>query len=329
MLEDLRDRLARTRWPEQLAGDWAVGAPVDHVRELAEHWRTGYDWRAWEARLNAHDPSVTEIDGARIHLLHVRSANPDALPLILTHGWPGSVVEFLGVIEPLREDFHLVIPALPGYGFSGPCDGGWDVARIARAWQTLMAGLGYERYGAQGGDWGSAVSRELARIDGEHCVGVHLNMLFSPPLTDADRAELPAADVERSDAARNRYRALSGYMQIQARKPMSLAYGLHDSPAGQLAWIAEQFHEWTDQPVDVDVLLTNVSIYWFTGTAGSSARLYYESARNWGGSAPSQAPTGVAIFPADLAKPIRAVAERTNNIVRWTEMPRGGHFAAL
>ena len=239
------------------------------------------------------------------------------------------MIEFLEVIEPLTEDFHVVIPAIPGYGFSGPVDDHWDVPRIARAWQALMAELGYERYGAQGGDWGSAISRELGRIDPEHCVGVHLNLIFSAPIDDDTRAQLDPADLERHDAGRKRFRGLSGYMQIQARKPMTLAYGLTDSPVGQLAWIAEQFHEWAEHPIDRDVLLTNVMFYWLTGTAGSSAQLYYESAGAWGRLEPSSTPTAVALFPAELNYPIRALAERTDNIVRWTEMARGGHFAAL
>jgi epoxide hydrolase len=335
-IDDLHDRLERTRWPAQLDGGWDVGPPLDHVRALADHWRTGYDWRAWEARLNAHPQFTTTIDGARVHLLHVRSRHEDALPLVLTHGWPGSIVEFLELIGPLTDPpdpadaFHVVIPSLPGYGFSGQVPGGWDPARIARAWRVLMAELGYERYGAQGGDWGAVVSRELGRIDAGHCAGVHLNMVFGQSRVDDEaRAQAAPGEVERHEAARARYATQSGYMHIQSRRPMSIAYGLTDSPAAQLAWIAEQFQQWTAEPVDRDVLLTNVSIYWFTGTAGSSARLYHEAARGSLELEPSRTPTAAAVFPEDLSSPIRAVAERTDHIVRWTTMPRGGHFAAL
>lgn len=333
-VDALRARLAATRWPTDLPdAGWDYGVPVAYLRDLADHWLHRYDWRAWEARLNAHPQFTTSIDGQTVHFLHVRSARPDALPIVLTHGWPGSVVEFLDVVEPLSRDFHLVIPSLPGFGFSGPTrEKGWDVPRVARAWAELMRRLGYDRYGAQGGDWGSAVSRELGIVDAEHVVGVHLNMLITFP--GGDPAGLTDADFERL-AGHDSFREKSGYAQIQGTRPHTLAFGLHDSPVGQLAWIAEKFKEWTDSTdrpedaVDRDLLLTNVSVYWFTGTAGSSARLYKESSATWGRVAPSTTPTGVAVFPREITLPVRRIAERTNAIVRWTEFDRGGHFAAM
>jgi epoxide hydrolase len=345
-LDDLRDRLVRTRWPDQVPeAGWDYGIPLEYMRELAAYWREQYDWRVHEARLNSFDQFTTMIDGARVHFLHVRSAVPGAMPLIITHGWPGSVVEFMNVIGPLSDPaafggspadaFHLVIPSIPGYGFSGPTrDRGWDVRRVARAWAELMSRLGYARYGAQGGDWGSSISRELGRADFEHVAGVHLNMLF--PVTGDEPADL--TEVERARLQRLReFRATgSGYGAIQSTRPQTLAYGLTDSPAGQLAWITEKFSEWTDGglpgSVDRDQLLTNVTVYWLTGTAGSSARLYYETARSraWSpAGSGTGAPTGVAVFPREIAPPIRRFAEQSENIVHWSEFDRGGHFAAM
>jgi epoxide hydrolase len=334
-LDDLSTRLANTRWPAEPDGTgWADGVPVAYLRDLVEHWRTRYDWRAWEARLNAFPQFTTTIDGANIHFLHVRSANEDALPLIMTHGWPGSVVEFLDVIEPLSRDFHLVIPSMPNYGFSGPTkDTGWDVRRIATAWAELMARLGYDRYGAQGGDWGSMVSRTLGVIDAEHVVGVHLNMLITIP--GSDPGELTEDDLARLARRKHFADDMSGYQRIQGTRPQTLSYGLTDSPVGQLAWIVEKFKEWTDSKevpedaVDRDHLLTNVMVYWLTGTAGSSARLYKESVRSWGKVQASTTPTAVAVFPGEISLPVRSIGEKTNTIVRWTEFDRGGHFAAM
>ncbi|NRQ38240.1 epoxide hydrolase [Nonomuraea sp. NN258] len=336
-LDDLRERLARTRLPVQIPGaGWERGVPAAYLKELLEHWAGGYDWREHEARLNAHPQFVTEIDGQRIHFLHVRSPEPDATPLLLTHGWPGSVVEFLDVIGPLSDPrahggdpadaFHLVIPSLPGFGFSAPlAEGGWNLRRIAKAWAALMAELGYDRYGAQGGDWGSGISVELGRVDAEHVLGVHVNMLLTFPTG----APLDAADQERLKRIEHYEKELSGYMRIQATRPQTLGFGLADSPAGQLAWIAEKFTEWTDQDVDRDRLLTNVSLYWFTNTADSSAQIYWEFARAWSMPEVSPTPLGVAVFPHDIALPIRALAEQTNKVVHWTEFDRGGHFAAM
>jgi microsomal epoxide hydrolase len=343
-LDDLRERLGRTRWPDQLAGaGWDYGIALADVRELAEYWRTGYDWRGHERRLNGFAQFTTEIDGQRVHFLHVRSAQAGAMPLVMTHGWPGSVVEFMEVIGPLTDPgahggdpgdaFDLVVPSIPGYGFSGPTrDRGWNVARVARAWDTLMGRLGYQRYGAQGGDWGSAISRELGVAFPSHVIGVHLNMLA--PYVSGAGPELDAQDRERVERLRRFRLTGSGYGAIQSTRPQTVGYGLTDSPAGQLAWIAEKFGEWTDGglgAVDRDQMLTNISVYWLTRTAGSSARLYYETARSGGGGppAPSTVPTGVAVFPAEIAAPVRRLAEQSNQIVHWSEFDRGGHFAAM
>jgi len=351
-LDDLHDRLARTRWPDELPGvGWAYGVPLSYVKELAAYWRTAYDWREHEARLNELPQFTTTIDGAGVRFLHVRSPEPDALPLILTHGWPGSVVEFLNIIGPLTDPrahggdpadaFHLVIPSIPGYGLSGPTrEAGWTTSRVARAWAELMARLGYGRYGAQGGDWGAFVSPELGRIDPDHVVGVHVNAAtfgfipFGPvdpdelaTFTDAEKARVERLNTSTAGPG-------NGYFEVQATRPQTLAYALTDSPVGQLAWIVEKFKEWThaadvpEDAVDRDQLLTNVMLYWLTGTANSSARLYYENlhAGSWG-QQPGTTPTGVAVFAEDYA--IRRYAQRSNNIVHWSEFDRGGHFAAM
>jgi pimeloyl-ACP methyl ester carboxylesterase len=351
-LDDLRDRLARTRWPDELPGvGWAYGVPLEYLKELAAYWRTTYDWREHEARLNDYPQFTTTIDGANVHFLHVHSPEPEAVPLIITHGWPGSVVEFLDVIGPLADPrahggdpadaFHLVVPSIPGYGFAGPTrDAGWTTARVARAWAELMARLGYERYGAQGGDWGAFVSPELGRVDPDHVVGIHVNAAtvgFIPlgPVDPDELATFTDAERVRLDRLHHFLADMNGYFQIQATRPQTLAYGLTDSPVGQLAWIVEKFKEWThpstelpEAAVDRDHLLTNVMLYWLTGTAGSSARTYYENmhAGSWG-QQPGTTPTGVAVFAEDVA--IRRYAEGGNNIVHWSEFDRGGHFAAM
>ncbi len=345
-LDDLRARLESTRWPGQVPDSgWDYGIPLDYVQQLAEYWRTSYDWRVHEQALNAFAQFTTVIDGQRVHFLHVSSPEPDAMPLIMTHGWPGSIVEFINIIGPLTnprahsadpaDAFHLVVPSIPGYGFSGPTqDRGWNVHRIAQAWDELMRRLGYQRYGAQGGDWGSSISRELGLIAGDHIIGVHLNMLF--PWVPEEATDLTDAERSRVETMR-RFRATGiGYGAIQSTRPQTLAYGLTDSPAGQLAWIAEKFGEWTDdglpdEAVDRDQLLTNIMVYWLTRTAGSSARLYYEAARSGSSGPPkvSTAPTGLAVFAREIARPIRRFAELSNNIVHWTEFDRGGHFAAM
>jgi pimeloyl-ACP methyl ester carboxylesterase len=351
-LDDLRDRVARTRWPDELPGvGWSRGVPLAYLRELAEYWRTAYDWRRQEAMLNEHPQFTTTIDGANVHFLHVRSPEPAALPLVLTHGWPGSIVEFLDVIGPLSDPrahggdaadaFHLVIPSIPGYGFSGPTrDAGWTADRVARAWVELLRRLGYDRYGVQGGDWGALISPAVGRADPDHVVGVHVNAAtfgFIPfgPVEPEELATFSEAEKARVARLGAFLGDGNGYFQIQATRPQTLAYGLADSPAGQLAWIVEKFKEWTgaaaDRPeeaVDRDRLLTNVMLYWLTDTAGSSARLYYENmhSASWG-QAPATTPTGVAVFAEDVA--IRRYAERANNIVHWSDFDTGGHFAAM
>ena len=348
-LDDLDQRLRRTRFPAPLPGDdWDTGVPVAYLRELVEHWRTVYDWRTHEATLNALPQFTTEIDGQRIHFLHVRSPEPHALPLVLTHGWPGSFVEFLEVIGPLSDPrahgadpadaFDLVIPTLPGFGFSGPvAEEGWDTTRIAAAWAELMRRLGYERYGVQGGDIGAAVSPEVARVAPRRVVGVHTNggvgTFQIPP---EDLPEL--TDLERDRAARIGafMQEEFGYIAVQSTRPQVIAAALVDSPVGQLAWIIDRFRQWTyprtalpDAVIDRDRLLTNVMIYWLTGTAGSSAYVGYMQQSAWGvAKEPSGVPTGTIQFAHDVG--IRRYAETQNTITRWVDVEgRGGHFAAL
>ncbi|CAM2943879.1 epoxide hydrolase family protein [Saccharomonospora xinjiangensis] len=329
VLDDLRTRLDATRWPDELPGaGHDYGIPLARVRELAEHWRTGYDWRACERELNAIPQYVTEIEGQRVHFLHARSPAEDALPLLLTHGWPGSVVEFLDVLPLLTRRFHVVVPSIPGFGFSGPTTRrGWDTTRVAKAWAELMARLGYRRYGVQGGDWGAAISRLVAQVVPEAVVGVHLNYLPTPA-PEAELRELSPAErarVEHTNAfAANR----PAYQLVQAQMPQTLAFGLTDSPVGQLAWIASRFDEWTDprSVIADDRILTDVMIYWVTRTAASSARLYRESGPLTG---TSGTPVGVAVFAHDLNLPARPIAQRRLNIVHWAEYDRGGHFAAM
>jgi epoxide hydrolase len=343
-LDDLRRRLTETRWPAQVPGTgWERGVPVDYLRWLVRYWLASYDWRAQEARLNALPQFTTDIDGQTVHFLQVRSPEPDALPLLMTHGWPGSVVEFLEVAGPLTDPrrygadpadaFHLVAPSVPGHGFSVPLSGpGWDHVRIARAWVELMRRLGFARYGAQGGDTGSVVSPLVGRLDPDHVIGVHINGGLAFPsevpddLTETERARIAAAERIKAEG--------TGYADLQSTRPQTLAFALTDSPAGQLAWIVEKFRDWTDparplpqDAVDLDLLLTDVTIYWLTGTGATSAHLYYENRVAAPPPPPSGVPTGIAVFPSDPA--IRRVAEREHNIVHWSEFDRGGHFAAL
>jgi pimeloyl-ACP methyl ester carboxylesterase len=328
-LDDLHDRLDRVRWPDELPGTgWDLGIPLERVRELATYWRETFDWRAQEAALNQYPQYTTEIDGQNVHFLHVRSANPDAGPLILTHGWPGSVLEFLDMIGPLSADFHLVIPSIPGFGFSGPTTSeGWDIHRIARAWAVLMDRLGYQRYGAHGGDWGSSISRALGAVAPEHVTGVHLTYLVTPapgagepPLSPGDQARL--AKIKQLQARQPAYQAM------HATRPQTISYALTDSPVGLLAWIGEKFTEWADprSVITLDQILADVSIYWFTATAGSSARLANETPR---GKVPCPVPVAVVVLPHDILQSVRPLAEQDYDIVRWTEFDRGGHFAGL
>jgi pimeloyl-ACP methyl ester carboxylesterase len=355
-LDDLHRRLDSTRWPDEIPGvGWARGVPLEYLKELAEYWRNSFDWRAAEARLNRYPQFITEIDGTDVHFLHIRSPHEGALPLLLTHGWPGTVAEFLDVIGPLTDPvahggeasdaFDLVIPSIPGYGFSGPTgEAGWDTDRVARAWAELMHQLGYQRYAVQGGDWGSLISLGVALADPTHVVGVHVNMCVTfPPPDPAAMAGLDASDLARLEFAGGFMQDGRGWHFIQATRPQTLSYALTDSPVGQLAWITEKFWEWTDSekvPEDAvsrDQLLTNISIYWLTATAGSSAQLYYEMADMLPTAAtppplppPLPVRLGVAVYPHDASLPIRALAEpRFPNIVQWTEFDRGGHYPAL
>jgi epoxide hydrolase len=345
VLDDLRRRLLHTRFPDRLDDTgWDYGIPVDYLRELVDYWRDEYDWRAHEARLNVLGHYRTEIDGQSIHFVHARSPHPDAFPLLMTHGWPGSVVEFLDVIPGLTEPeqhggtaadaFHVIAPSLPGYGFSEPTrTRGWDTVRIARAFAELMQRLGYTRYGAQGGDWGAQVATKIGALDPEHCAAIHLNM----PIAErpADPGEL--TDEERADLAAMAHfqREESGYAIEQGTKPQTLGVGLNDSPAGLLAWIVEKFRTWSDCDGDPekcftrDQLITNVMLYWVTETITSSARLYRETRTS---SAPQDyvgVPTGVARFPKEVLRFPRSWVEQRYNVTRWTDMPRGGHFAAM
>jgi pimeloyl-ACP methyl ester carboxylesterase len=351
-LEDLRSRLARTRYPEpEPVQDWSQGIPLSYVRDVCEYWRTAYDWRSFERRVNALPQFVTDLDGPGdttlpIHFLHVRSPEPNAAPLVLTHGWPGSIVEFLKVIGPLTDPashggdpadaFHVVAPALPGYGFSGkPATSGWGVQHIAAAWAQLMARLGYERYFAQGGDWGAAVTSWIGRVDLDHCAGVHVNMPIAGPgpdqmndLTDREKAALAAMQFYQDHD--------SGYSKQQSTRPQTLGYGLVDSPSGQAAWILEKFYQWTDcdgHPENVlsrDELLDNVMLYWITASGASSARLYWESFGSGFAGDPVAVPSGMSIFPKEIFRPSRRWAEhRYSNIVYWNELDKGGHFAAF
>lgn len=331
---DLRDRLSRTRWPDrECVSDWSQGVPLDYTRELAAYWAQDYDWRAREARLNTFDQFVTDIDGLDIHFIHERSVNPDALPLVITHGWPGSIVEFAEVIEPLTQDFHVVCPTLPGYGFSGkPTAAGWTVERIALAWDTLMTRLGYDHYGAQGGDWGAAVTTQIGR-NGGGCIGIHLNMPIAGPTGDLSD---PSPEEREALAAQHHYQQWeAGYSKQQSTRPQTLGYGLADSPAGQLAWIVEKLYAWSDcdgHPENVfsrDEMLDDVMLYWATNTGASSARLYWESFTAFGGGGKVQVPTGIARFPKEIFRPPRSWCEAAYTITHWTDMPRGGHFAAF
>ena len=353
-LDDLTDRLAGTRWPDELPGvGWTRGVPLGYLEELAAYWRSSYDWRAQEGRLNGFPQFATTIDGQTIHFLHARSPEADALPLLITHGYPSSVAEFLEVIGPLTDPrahggdpadaFHVVAPSLPGFGFSTPVrQQGWEVARTTRAFAELMPRLGYPRYGAHGGDIGAGVSGMLGAMLPDQVVGTHTTADARAvalagqyfPLPD----DLAEADRARVQEQQQRWAEAKAYLDIQSTRPQTLAYALTDSPAGQLAWIVEKFKEWTDDAaelptdaVDRDQLLTNVSIYWFTGSGASAARFIYEGAHSgpdWG-SPPTTtpAPQGLALFGGDDL--LRRVMDPGHKIQHWSEFDRGGHFPAM
>lgn len=345
VLADLRNRLDRTRFPDQIDGTgWEYGVPVDYLRELVAYWRDGYDWRAQEARLNDFPQYRIRIDDEAIHFVHARSPHADALPLLMTHGWPGSIVEFLDVIPRLTDPeahggsaadaFHVIAPSLPGYGFSDPPrTRGWDVVRIARAFAQLMERLGYTRYGAQGGDWGAQVATRIGALDAENCAAIHLNM----PIADRPDEKIDLTDVEKADLAAMAHfqREESGYAIEQGTKPQTLGAALNDSPAGLLAWIVEKFCTWSDcdgHPENVftrDQLLTNATVYWATQTITSSARLYRETRTNATTPDYVAVPTGIARYPKEVLRFPRAWVERRYNVTHWADMPRGGHFAAM
>ncbi|MES9543423.1 alpha/beta fold hydrolase [Actinomadura sp. NPDC000600] len=355
-LEDLRARVSATRWPSTAGvADWSRGVPIEYLKELAGYWAAEFDWRAQEAALNEIPQFKTVIDGQTIHCFHVRSPEPDALPIVLTHGWPSSPIEFMKIVGPLtdprshggdpRDAFHVVLPSLPGYGFSNPIgDAGFNLFGVARAWAELMRRLGYERYVAQGTDVGSGVAGMLPMVDPGHVAGVHLSGTgaappFGPPL-EPDR--FSGADRARAQKF-NRFREEGiGYLALQSTRPQTLAYSLNDSPVGQLAWIVEKFHEWTDPAielpdaaVDRDQLLTNVSLFWFTGSGATSAHAVYEGMQAWkafaatesGPSPKPDVPVGVAVFAADST--IRSLMDPDGDIGHWSEYDQGGHFAAM
>jgi epoxide hydrolase len=351
-LKYLRDRLKSARWPASFAGDgWQRAVPVSYLRRIADHWRTSFDWRAQEARLNAFPQFVTTIDGQPIHFLHVRSPEPDALPLVISHGYPSSIAEFTGLIERLTDPrthggdpsvaFHVVVPSLPGFGFSTPlAETGWNLSRTAKAIAELMHRLGYERYGAHGGDIGAGISGMLAAYDAEHVVGTHV--LSDPLVLGLIEGMLPADTSGFSEADQARLAELAvygkegrGYLQIQGTRPMTVGYGLGDSPIGQLAWIVEKFQEWTDasktlpeDAVDLDQLLTNVSIYWFTRSAASAANFLYEAAHSFDWPGETTVPSAWAVFN-DPDGIIRRVLDPERQVGHWSEFDRGGHFAAM
>ena len=341
-LDDLISRLDAVRWPSgAMADDWSRGVPLDYLKSLARYWQSGFDWRAQEAAINALPQFTTEIEGQTFHFVHVKSGKPDALPIVLCHGWPGSFVEFLRLVEPLTNDgFDVVIPSLPGFGFSSPlASHGWDLARTTHAYAEIMSRLGYTKYAAHGSDIGAGIAGHLASFYPDRVIGVHVaserNTLtnagvFLPlpdDLSDAEKAEVDAIKAAMADS--------DGYARQQGTKPQTLAYGLADSPVGQLAWIAEKFKEWTDasralpeDAVDRDQLLTNVSLYWFTNTAGSSAQFYWESMHSRGGwTSPSDVPTGWAVF--DSAPIVRRVLDAEHKHQHWTDFASGGHFPAM
>jgi microsomal epoxide hydrolase len=351
VLDDLRERLSRTRWPDMLDDvGWTYGTPRAFLQELCDYWLHEYDWRAAENRLNQYEHHLTTIDGEQVHYLHARSPHPGALPLIMTHGWPGSIVEFMDVIGPLvdppahggdaADAFHVVCPSIPGYAWSGPTrQTGWHIIRVAAALQALMAELGYDRYGVQGGDWGAMASLYIALEDAAHVVGLHLNIAMArPPGRPDDFEGLSESEQADWDEFLRFQIDGTGYSSIQGTRPQTLAYGLTDSPAALAGWIVDKFYSWSDCGGDVesvfskDELLTNIMTYWVTGTAGSSTRLYRETmhAGLYGAADRRiEVPTGMAIFPKEMLRPPRKWVEHGFNLQRWTVMPKGGHFAAF
>jgi len=344
-LTDLRNRINNTRWAEEeCVNDWSQGIPLTYVREIADYWANQYDWRKSEQHLNTFDHFKTNIDDLDIHFIHQKSPHPDAYPLIITHGWPGSIVEFHKVIQPLvdptkhggkaEDAFHVVCPSLPGYGFSGkPSQSGWGVEKIAETWDQLMVRLGYENYGAQGGDWGAAVTTQIGRNMG-HCDAIHINMPIGRPTPES--LQDPTDEEKSALEGLTYYQEWdSGYSKQQSTRPQTLGYGLVDSPVGQMAWIIEKFWSWMDcdghpeNTLTRDELLDNVMLYWLTASGASSARLYWESFGSFGGGDKVELPTGVASFPKEIIRSPRRWCEESYNITHWTTMPKGGHFGAF
>jgi epoxide hydrolase len=342
-INELRRRLAATRWPQPVVNDFSHGQALPLVRELAAYWAEGFDWRAQEARLNAHPQFTTEIDGQTIHFIHVKSREPNAFPLILTHGWPSSPAEYLDLIGPLTDPrahgldgalaFEVVIPSVPGMGLSSPLAAtGWDASRTAAAWDTLMKRLGYTRYGAQGGDAGALITREMGVLAPEGLAGVHMQQVFAfPSGAPGEMERLTPFELDGFKVL-DKFRQYAGYVDIQAKRPGTLAYGLVDSPAALLAWNAELFFGFEGEhiaEVDRDRFLTHVSLYWFTGTGGQAAEFYLANAASGAGyrELTSHTPAAVAVFPDDF-RSVRKFVERSHTrLLQWTEMPRGGHFA--
>jgi microsomal epoxide hydrolase len=351
VVDDLRRRLAHTRWPDQIPDTgWDYGTDREYLRELCHYWEHHFDWRAFRARCNAFPQVTTTIDGQLVHCIHARSPEPRARPLIITHGWPGSVAEFFEVIGPLSDPaahggdaadaFHVVCPSLPGYGFSGPThERGWDAMRVARAFDELMTGLGYDRYYAQGGDWGSLVTTSLGGLFPERVAAVHVNLVFGGGPAGDDAMEGLTDDEREHLASMQEFlQRETGYVSIQSTKPQTLAYGLTDSPAGLAAWIVEKFRTWSDCDGDVedsftkDRLLDNISIYWVTGTINSSTRMYYETmapGRGWPSGSAVAVPFGHSRFPGEVFHTPRAWVENQFDLVYWNDVPQGGHFAAM
>lgn len=349
-LADLRERLRRTRWPDQIEGTgWDYGTDVHYLQDLCDYWRDGYDWRAAEQRFNAWPNWVDRIDGQRVHFIHARSGHQTAVPLLVLHGWPGSVAEMLRVIEPLRnpeidgadaaDAFHVVCASLPGFGFSGPTtERGWHPRRMAAAMATLMSDLGYERFGTLGGDWGATTSNFLGLDASDRLVGIYLTMVAAGPPEGADGSEVTEEERGWIEASTAFFAQESGYLQMQGTRPQTLAYALTDSPVGLAGWIVEKLRAWSDCGGDLesaisrDDALTNITVYWLTGTANSASRVYLEAMRA-GQFQPIarriEVPTGCAIFPKETVRSPRAWAEAAWDVRRWTVMPKGGHFPAL
>lgn len=345
ILDDLQRRLANTRWPEPIPGtEWGYGANVSYVRELCDYWRQHYDWRSQEAKLNSYPQFLSNVDGVDIQFWHVRGKGPNPFPLLLIHGWPGSMFEFFELLGPLtdpaahggraEDSFDVVVPSLPGFGFGGqPRERGWGITRIAAAFDRLMSEeLGYQRYGVQGGDWGGILAAKMGSAHADHVAAIHLNFVIAPPPAELSESDKAAIETRNAFQAQE-----TGYSNVQGTKPDSLTVAQSDSPAGLAAWIVEKFRTWSDCEGDVerafskDTLLTNLMFYWAPNSAASAARIYFEAARDAGAFRYPrvEVPTAVAAFPKEPWRAPRHWAEARYNVVRWTEMPRGGHFAAL